>query len=57
MMTDGKANAIAIMVMTLGIIFFIAMAFDVMPRNYALFAGVACFVLATMVRRIMMQKR
>lgn len=56
-MTNGKVNIIAMMVMTLGIIFFIAMAFGVMPRNYALFAGVSCFIIATMVRRIMIQKR
>ncbi|MCI0487596.1 MAG: hypothetical protein L0229_13475 [Blastocatellia bacterium] len=56
-MTYDKANVIAMMVMTLGIIFFIAMAFGVMPRNYALFAGVSCFIIATMVRRISVQKK
>ena len=27
-----------------GVLFILAMAFDVMPRRYALFAGVACFI-------------
>ena len=30
----------------LGVLFILAMAFDVMPRKYALFAGIACFVVA-----------
>jgi hypothetical protein len=29
-----------------GVLFMLAMAFDMMPRKYALFAGIACFVVA-----------
>jgi hypothetical protein len=46
----------AIILTTIGIIFFIAMAFRILPSNYALFAGVACFILAGMVRRIGRQR-
>ena len=30
----------------LGVLFILAMAFDVMPRKYALFAAIACFIIA-----------
>ncbi|HEV2762001.1 MAG TPA: hypothetical protein VGV38_03320, partial [Pyrinomonadaceae bacterium] len=43
----------AIILSTLGVLFMIAMAFGVLlPRTYALFFGVACFILAGMVGRI-----
>lgn len=52
---NRKANAVAIVLMTMGILFFIAMAFGVMQFKYAMFLGVACFILATMARRLMAQ--
>ena len=36
----------------MGILFMIAMAFQILPFNYAIFAGVACFILAGTVRRL-----
>ena len=40
--TSGIARILGLV----GVLFILAMAFDVMPRKYALFAGVACFVIA-----------
>jgi hypothetical protein len=37
---------------TLGILFMLAMAFKILPFNLAIFAGVACFILAGTVRRV-----
>lgn len=51
----NNANAAAIILTTVGILFFIAMAFQVMPWKYAMFGGVACFILAGAVRRILRQ--
>jgi hypothetical protein len=55
-MTPQNSKTIAIVLTTVGIIFFIAMAFQVMAYKYAIFAGVTCFILATMVRRIAAQR-
>ena len=52
---NNNAKIAAILLTTLGVLFFIAMAFQVMPGKYALFGGVACFILAGAVRRIMRQ--
>jgi hypothetical protein len=45
-MDKQKTNTIARVLGLVGVLFMLAMAFDMMPRNYALFAGVACFVVA-----------
>lgn len=37
---------------TLGILLMLAMAFKILPFNLAIFASVACFILAGTVRRI-----
>ena len=51
-MTKQQVKTLSGVLGLLGILFMIAMAFDVfMPRNYALFLGVACFILAGGVRR------
>ena len=50
-----NAKVVAILLTTVGILFFIAMAFQVLPWKYAMFGGVACFILATAVRRISKQ--
>ena len=47
-----QANAIAHAVRVIGILFFIAMAFQVMTWKYAIFGGVACFIIAPALRRI-----
>jgi hypothetical protein len=39
----------------LGVICFMAMAFQILPWNYAIFAGVACMILAGAIRRYMAQ--
>ena len=36
---------------TIGILFMMAMAFKILPANYAIFAGVACFIIAGAVKR------
>lgn len=54
---NNKANIVAIALTTLGIIFFIAMAFQILPWNYAIFAGVVCFIVASAVRRYMAKTR
>ena len=44
---DKQTTSIAARVLGLvGVLFILAMAFDVMTRKYALFAGIACFVIA-----------
>ena len=51
-MTD-KSTLIATLLTTLGVLFMMAMAFGIMPANIAIFAGVACFILAGTMKRIM----
>ena len=45
-MEKQTTNIAARVLGLLGVLFILAMAFDVMPRKYALFAGIACFVIA-----------
>jgi hypothetical protein len=47
-----QANSIAHLVRLVGVLFFVAMAFQVMTWKYAMFGGVACFIAAPAVRRI-----
>ena len=51
-MTNDKAKLASTILGTLGILFTMAMAFKLLPFNFAIFAGVACFILAGTVRRI-----
>ncbi|HMV46460.1 MAG TPA: hypothetical protein PLD20_15420 [Blastocatellia bacterium] len=48
-----QANAVAQVLRVIGILFFMAMAFQVLTWKYAMFGGVACFILASAVRRIL----
>ncbi|MBP6821055.1 MAG: hypothetical protein KA368_05905 [Acidobacteria bacterium] len=48
-----QANSIAHLLRLIGILFFMAMAFQVITWKYAMFGGVACFVAAPAVRRIL----
>ena len=51
-MTKQQVNTLSGVLGLLGILFMMAMAFEVfVPRNYSLFFGVACFILAAGVRR------
>jgi len=45
------SQLVAMILGTIGILFIMAMAFQIMPSNYAIFAGVACFIVAGAVRR------
>ncbi len=47
------ANAVAHIIRTVGVLFYIAMAFSVMSWKYAIFAGTACMIIAPAVRRLM----
>jgi hypothetical protein len=47
------ANAVAHIIRTFGVLFFVAMAFGVMSWKYAIFAGTACMIIAPAVRRLM----
>jgi hypothetical protein len=49
---SDKANVIAMVLGTLGVLFFMAMAFKLLPTNLAIFAGIACFIIAGAVKRI-----
>lgn len=51
-MNKKEANSLAIVFSTIGILFFIAMAFQVLPWKYSIFGGAACFIVAGMVRRL-----
>ena len=53
---NDKANLISVILGTLGVLFMMAMAFSVMPTNLAIFAGVACFIVAGAVKRIAAQR-
>jgi hypothetical protein len=48
-----RANAIAHVIRIIGILFFIAMAFQIMTWKYAIFGGVACFIIAPAIRKIL----
>ncbi|HKQ74814.1 MAG TPA: hypothetical protein VJ810_14065 [Blastocatellia bacterium] len=47
------ANAVAHIIRTIGVLFYIAMAFSLMSWKYAIFAGTACMIIAPAVRRLM----
>ena len=51
-----KANTIAIVLGTLGTLFMIAMGLGVLPFKIAIFAGIACYILAGAVRRAMLER-
>lgn len=51
-----NANTMAVILSTLGVLFRMAMASSIMPLNVAIFAGVACFILAGAVKRMAAQK-
>jgi len=54
---NNRATTLAIILGTIGVLFFMSIGFRLLPNNYAAFAGVACFMLAAMVRRIAAQKK
>ena len=50
------ANAVAHIIRIVGVLFYIAMAFSVMPWKYAIFAGTACMIIAPAVRHLMISR-
>jgi hypothetical protein len=50
------ANAVAHVIRMVGVLFYIAMAFSVMPWKYAIFAGTACMIIAPAVRHLMISR-
>ena len=48
---SDKANIIATVLGVLGVLFFMAMAFSILPTNLAIFAGIACFIIAGAIKR------
>jgi hypothetical protein len=54
---NDKSNIIATVLGTLGILFFVAMAFSILPSKLAIFAGIACFILAGTTKRIASQDK
>jgi hypothetical protein len=54
---NNRVNVVAIGLSTLGVIFFMAMAFQILPSNYAIFGGVVCFILAGAVKRFAPQTK
>ena len=48
---QNRAQVVAMILGTIGVLFMMAMAFKILPANYAIFAGVACFIVAGAVRR------
>ena len=45
-MDKQTSHLIARVLGLVGVLFMLAMAFDLMTRKYALFAGIACFIIA-----------
>jgi len=53
---NDKANLISIVLGTLGVLFMMAMAFGILPTNMAIFACIACFIIAGAVKRVASQR-
>lgn len=47
-----QANRIAHLLRLIGVLFFIAMAFQILTWKYAMFGGVACFLMAPAIKRM-----
>ncbi|MGH9833770.1 MAG: hypothetical protein ACREBD_13740 [Blastocatellia bacterium] len=53
---ERTANAVAHIIRMIGVLFYIAMAFSIMPWKYAIFAGTACMIIAPAVRHLMVSR-
>lgn len=51
-MKRKEANSLAIVFSTIGILFFISFGLQLLPFRYAIFGGIACFIIAAMMRRL-----
>lgn len=47
------ANVAAQVIRVIGVLFFIALAFGVIEGKYAIFAGVACMIIAPVVQKLL----
>lgn len=54
-MTNQNSKTIAIILSTVGVLFMISTGFSLLPWNIAVFAGIACFILAGLMRRLSKQ--
>ncbi len=52
--TRSKTKLISAFLGTAGILFFISSGLGILPWNYAVFAGIACFIIAGAIRRNML---
>lgn len=50
------ATALAHIIRIIGVLFFVAMAFGVLPWKYAIFAGTACMIVAPAVRHLLIAR-
>ena len=51
-MTNQTTKTVAIILSTVGVLLMISTGFSILPWNIAVFAGIACFIVAGMVRRM-----
>jgi hypothetical protein len=51
-MNNQNSKTIAIILSTVGVLFFISTGFSLLPWNIAVFTGIGCFILAGLVRRL-----
>jgi hypothetical protein len=54
-MTNDNTNRFAIILGVLGTLFFIASGLGVLPWKYAVFAGIACYIIAGSSKRFLKQ--
>jgi hypothetical protein len=54
-MTDDNTNRVAIILGILGTLFFIASGLGVLPWKYAVFLGIACYLIAGASKRFLRQ--
>jgi len=51
-----KANTIVLLLRITGVLFFIASGLNILTWKYAVFAGIACFLLAPAVRQLVIMR-
>ncbi len=51
-MNPNTANPLALILGVVGTLFILAMAFGIMPGKTALFLGIACYIIAGLVRTL-----
>ena len=51
-MTNQTTKTVTIILSTVGVLFFISTGFSLLPWNIAVFAGIACFIVVGMVKKL-----